>query len=99
MSPAGHPIDGGANRLDFDRIQRQIAHRAKRLTMTAGVLARWRRRYGRRRGPSGRALLLDHASRLAFERRAELEAMMEGESRMVGRATTISDSCCGVDGQ
>lgn len=50
-------------------------------------------------GPAGRAMLLDHASRLAFERRAELEAMMKGDSRAVSRATTISDSRYGADGQ
>ncbi len=93
MSGAGHPVDDRAVLQDVDRVQRQIAHRAKRLTVTAGVLARWRRRRGRRLTRSSRGLLLNHANRLAFERRAEVEAMMEGGSRGVGGVSTITTSC------
>ena len=81
MSAADDRISDGAPRQDVDRIQRQISHRAKRLTVTAGVLARWRRRRGRWRARSNRALWAEHTHRLAFERRAELEAMMEAETR------------------
>ena len=91
MSALGQPVGHAAHLRDVDRIQRQIAHRAKRLTITAGVLARWRGRRGRRQARPNSALLLDHAHRLAFERRAELEAMMEGESRGRRRLHTPSD--------
>lgn len=78
---AQRQIAGICSHQDFDRIQRQIAHRAKRLTVTARVLARWRSGGGWRQVRSYRLILLDHASRLDFERRAELEAMVVEESR------------------
>jgi hypothetical protein len=81
MSFMNRPIADEVPQQDFDRIQRQIAHRAKRLTVTARVLARWRGQSRRYQGRSDRAVLLDHAQRLAFERRVDLEAMMEGGSR------------------
>lgn len=93
MSAAGPPIDDGSPLQDIHRIQRQIAHRAKRLSVTAGALARWRRRHGRRRIRSHRTLWVEHAQRLAFERRAELEALMEADTRGVGGVSTITTSC------
>ncbi|NLS07331.1 hypothetical protein HGP14_29035 [Rhizobium sp. P32RR-XVIII] len=81
MSSTYRPIADEVPHQDFDRIQRQIVHRAKRLAVTARVLARSRGRSGGYHGRSHRAVLMDHANRLAFERRAELDAMMEGGSR------------------
>ena len=81
MSAQKHPIAAGSSQQDFDRIQRQIAHRAKRLTVTTRVVARWRGGGGWRLGRSYRLILLDHASRLDFERRAQLEAMLVEDGR------------------
>ncbi|MBP2449859.1 hypothetical protein [Rhizobium leguminosarum] len=81
MSFMNRPITDEVSHQDFDRIQRQIVHRAKRLAVTARVLARWRGRSGGYQGRSHRAVLMDHANRLAFERRVELDAIMEGGSR------------------
>jgi hypothetical protein len=86
MSAQQRPIADRACHQDFDRIQRQIAHRAKRLAVTARVLARWRGGGGWRQARSYRLILLDHASRLHFERRTELEALLVEEGREeVGR--------------
>jgi hypothetical protein len=78
MSSKYRPVFDERSHQDFDRIQRQIVHRARRLAVTARVLARWRGRSGGHQGRSYRALLLDHANRVAFERRAELDAMIGG---------------------
>ncbi|MCA1867933.1 hypothetical protein HW571_19840 [Agrobacterium genomosp. 3] len=93
MSAASDRIDDGAPPQDVDRIQRQISHRAKRLTVTAGVLARWRRHRGRWRPRFNRASWAEHAHRLAFERRAELEAMMEAETRVASGVSGVTTSC------
>ncbi len=93
MSAADYRIDDGAPPQDVDRIQRQISHRAKRLTVTAGVLARWRRRRGRWRARSDRALWMEHTHRLAFERRADLAALMEAETRAASGVSIITTSC------
>ncbi len=81
MSSKYRPVSEERPHQDFDRIQRQIVHRARRLAVTARVLARWRGQSGRYHGRSHRAVLLDHANRLVFERRADLDAMNEGGSR------------------
>lgn len=90
MNAQQRQIAGRSSDRDFDRIQRQIAHRAKRLTVTARVLARWRGEGGWRQVRSYRLILLDHARRLDFERRAELEAMVVEEgSEEIGSAISL----------
>lgn len=92
MSAQQRQIAGIGSHQDFDRIQRQIVHRAKRLTVTAGVQARWRRRHGRRWTCSDRVLRMEHANRLAFERRAELEALMESGTCTAGASPSFAIS-------
>lgn len=65
----------------FDRIERQIAGRAERLTITQKAKARSHRRGRANWTRSDEQLYREHHSRLSFERRNEIAAL----SRKLGR--------------
>lgn len=62
-------------RAHLDRIERQIAARAERMTVTAKAKARLHRRGGPRWTLSDEALFRAYVDQLGFERRGEIDAL------------------------